>query len=200
MSKTHIANLGLAVVPRQQHIAALDVPMQHPMRVQEVQPLDDIKSDVGALVVPLQLLSSAVESLQSVPQVPSLGTKSALLMTRSSIQLLQHVQLGFVPHMTCNTRPLTARAAGQCPLLSASSCLQHICMLKLHFNTSTVRSVTKQQGSVLPPCIPAQAGPCRPAHRSHRTVPSSCQSSAPSTSATPALTPSTHESMHPHSV
>ncbi len=56
--EAHVADLGLAVVARQQHVAALDVPMQHAVRVQEVEALDDVQRDVGTLVVPPQLSSS----------------------------------------------------------------------------------------------------------------------------------------------
>ncbi len=57
--QTHIADLGLAVVTGQQYVAALDVSMQHAMRVQEVQALDNVQRDVGSLVVPPQLSSLA---------------------------------------------------------------------------------------------------------------------------------------------
>ena len=70
--KTNIADLGLAVVPGQQHIAALDVSMQHAMRVKEVETLDDVQRDVGPLVVPPQLSSLAAKALQGVPQIPTL--------------------------------------------------------------------------------------------------------------------------------
>ena len=53
--ETHIANLGLAVVAGQQHVAALDVPVQHAVRMQEVEALDDVQRNVGSLVVPPQL-------------------------------------------------------------------------------------------------------------------------------------------------
>jgi len=57
--QTHIADLGLAVVAGQQHVAALDVPVQHAVRVKEVKALDDVQRDVGSLVVPPQLSSLA---------------------------------------------------------------------------------------------------------------------------------------------
>ena len=57
--QTHVADLGLAVVAGQQHVAALDVPVQHAVRVQEVEPLDDVQRNVGSLVLPSQLSSLA---------------------------------------------------------------------------------------------------------------------------------------------
>jgi len=58
VGEAHIADLGLAVVAGQQYVAALDVPMQHAVRVQEVEALDDVQRNVGSLVVPPQLSSS----------------------------------------------------------------------------------------------------------------------------------------------